>query len=90
MRKQPNPAPKTARKPAAPPTPPPTGSRFIICTNIAGLALAFTEWERQYRRNPAAFWTEAERLAESPRTYGDLCAPHFAKLLGEVQKARRA
>jgi hypothetical protein len=56
-----------------------------IAATESQLAKAFTEWERRYREDPAGFMSEAEKLLkETPQTYGEACAPYFAKLLSEV------
>ena len=52
-----------------------------ITINMAQLAAAFTEWERRYREEPERFFSEAEKLAHSPETYGEACAPYFAEIL---------
>jgi len=50
------------------------------------LAVAFTEWDRRFREEPERFQSEAVRLLkETPKTYGDACAPYLLKLLGEVE-----
>jgi hypothetical protein len=56
-----------------------------IITTMKGLAAAFTEWDRRYREDPARFMSEAEHLSkETPETYGDACAPYFAKILNDL------
>lgn len=48
-------------------------------------AKAFTEWERRYREDPGAFFSEASKLLKySPSSYGDLAAPYFLKILSEI------
>ena len=47
------------------------------------LSAAFTEWERRWREEPERFATEAEKLAISPETYGDHCAPYLLAILAE-------
>jgi hypothetical protein len=49
------------------------------------VAAAFTEWEKRYRLNPEEFWSDSKRLAASPKTYGEACAPYFLEILGEIQ-----
>ena len=45
-------------------------------------AAAFTEWERRYREEPERFQSEAEKLLkETPKTYGEACAPYFLQIL---------
>jgi hypothetical protein len=56
----------------------------------AQIAAAFTEWERRYREDPEGFNSEQEKLAESPETYGEACAPYFLKILEEVRQAAAA
>lgn len=51
------------------------------------IADAFTEWERRYREDPAAFLSASERLAQNPQTYGEQSAPYFLEILAEVQNA---
>ena len=48
------------------------------------LAAAFTEWERRYREDPDRFMSEAHKpLKETPRTYGEACAPYLLEILAE-------
>jgi hypothetical protein len=52
-------------------------------------AAAFTEWERRYREEPERFQSEAEKLLkETPKTYGDACAPYFMTILDELSKGQ--
>jgi hypothetical protein len=56
-----------------------------ITTTPAKMAAAFTEWERRYREDPDGFMSEARKLLkETPQSYGEACAPYFAKLLAEA------
>jgi len=49
------------------------------------LAAAFTEWDRRFRENPEQFQSEAMHLLkETPKTYGDVCAPYLLKILDEI------
>lgn len=58
----------------------------MIVASMADLVATFTEWERRYREDPRAFQSEAEKLLNgTPETYGDACAPYFAKILAEIQ-----
>jgi len=68
------------------PPPPEADNQQMICAPLSAVASAFTEWERRFREDPAAFETESEKLVESPETYGESCAPYFAEILEEVQK----
>ena len=48
-------------------------------------AKVFTEWERRYREDPEGFMSEATKLLkETPKTYGDACAPYFIELIDEI------
>lgn len=47
------------------------------------LSAALTEWERRYREEPERFMNESQRLAISPDTYGDSCAPYLISILNE-------
>ena len=68
-RKQPTPCPDTPRG-----------------TTEARFAAAFTEWERRYREEPDHFMSEAYKLLrETPKTYGEACAPYFLKILRELE-----
>ena len=50
------------------------------------LAKAFTEWERRYREEPERFMTEAHKLLrETPKSYGEACAPYLLMILGEFR-----
>lgn len=44
-------------------------------------AKAFTKWEAAYRKNPKRFFNEQERLSKTPKTYGELAALYFIKIL---------
>lgn len=56
----------------------------------AELAAAFTEWDRRYREEPERFQSEAEHLLrETPRTYGEACAPYLMAIVGQIQAAGR-
>lgn len=57
----------------------------IVATQTQ-LAAAFTEWERRYRENPEQFFTQQQKLAQSPETYGESCAPYFIEILEEQAK----
>ena len=62
-----------------------------IYATITELKAAFTEWDRRYRENPDEFMSEAMHLLkETPKTYGDACAPYFVKLLTELESASDA
>ena len=52
-----------------------------IHASEAELAAAFTEWERRYREEPERFASESEKLAGSPESYGEACAPYLIALL---------
>ncbi|NJD24665.1 MAG: hypothetical protein FIB06_04595 [Betaproteobacteria bacterium] len=53
-----------------------------ITATMDELAAAFTEWERRYREEPEKFMSEAAKLLrETPRTYGEACAPYLAAIL---------
>lgn len=55
-----------------------------ITCSIPDLAAAFTEWERRYREDPDLFFSEAHKiLKETPRSYGEACAPYLAAILKE-------
>ena len=57
--------------------------RALVSTET--IAAAFTEWERRYRENPETFQSEAAKLLkETPKTYGEWCAPYFCQLLKEL------
>lgn len=45
------------------------------------LAAAFTEWERRWREDPAKFWSDTKKLADSPESYGEACVPYFVSIL---------
>jgi hypothetical protein len=47
------------------------------------LSAALTEWDRRYRENPDEFWSETERLAGSPESYGAAAAPYLVSILRE-------
>lgn len=52
----------------------------------AGLAAAFTEWERRFREEPERFASEAARLAMGAESYGEACAPYLLAILAEQTK----
>lgn len=46
------------------------------------MAAAFTEWERRYREDPHAFWSDVEKLlGHTPNSYGEAAAAYFEILL---------
>lgn len=53
---------------------------------LAQIAAAFTEWERRYREEPEKFQSDQERLADSPQSYGEACAPYFLQILQEQKR----
>jgi hypothetical protein len=60
------------------------------CVATSGeLIKTFTEWERRWRRNPDKFYSDQEKLAESPRSYGESCTPYFLKILSGIQRKRK-
>ena len=60
-----------------------------IETTLPELAEAFTEWERRYREDPDRFYSEGHKLLkETPRSYGEACAPYLAAILAEQRGAR--
>ena len=78
-------------KKASNPLPPNTGELGRVAVSILELKKAFTEWDRRYREDPDRFMSEAHHLLkETPETYGDLCAPYFMKLIGEVRSGKIA
>jgi hypothetical protein len=53
------------------------------------IAAAFSEWDRRYRKEPERFQSEAAHLLrDTPKTYGDACAPYFLDILSDVQKGK--
>lgn len=63
----------------------------VIEATQARMSAAFTEWERRYREEPARFMSEAQKLlTETPRTYGDACAPYFLSIMQEQAGAAPA
>jgi len=51
------------------------------------LAVAFTEWDRRYRKDPKRFQNEDKRLLRgTPETYGEACASYLIKILEENKK----
>lgn len=48
------------------------------------MAMAFAEWERRYREEPARFMAESARAAETCESYGEACAAYFVTILAEV------
>jgi len=72
----------------APKAPPYTKPNLISReqSQLILFAKAFTEWDRRWREEPEHFMSESELLLkETPKTYGDACAPYFMKLLDEVK-----
>lgn len=68
------------------PIPPPGGTRLTLTE--AELAAALTEWDLRYRSEPERFMSEAARLLyETPKTYGDACAPYLLSILQEQRHA---
>jgi hypothetical protein len=59
----------------------------VIEATPSELRAAFTEWDRRWREDPEAFWTESDKLAVSPETYGEAATPYFLEILAEVQAA---
>jgi hypothetical protein len=56
-----------------------------VKTNQKQLAKAFTEWERRYREEPERFMSEATKLLrETPKTYGEACAPYLISILAGI------
>lgn len=50
------------------------------------LAKAFSEWDRRYREDPEAFYSEASHLLlEDAETYGEEVAPYFVKILEDLK-----
>jgi hypothetical protein len=58
------------------------------------MALAFAEWDRRFRADPAGFQSTAERLiaGERPERYGERTADFFVRLLegkaGDEKRSR--
>lgn len=74
-RKQPNPGP-----------PDNTRQTGRLAVSIPEMEAAFTEWDRRYREEPGRFMSEAQHLLkETPESYGEACAPYFAKILEEIK-----
>lgn len=50
------------------------------------IQIAFTEWDRRYREDPAGFETDMERMlrGQTPETYGEEVTPYFLELLASV------
>lgn len=49
------------------------------------LAGAFTEWDRRFREEPDRFQSEAAHLLkETPKTYGEACAPYLLDILRDL------
>ena len=48
------------------------------------LAAVFTEWERQYREDPAAFATAGDQAALTVDDYGHRAARTFLRLQEEI------
>jgi len=60
--------------------------KAIIKVTEAGLAKAFTEWDRRYREEPERFESEATHLLKgNPKTYGEACAPYLLKILDDLR-----
>lgn len=73
--------------------PPPPGEREQgrCAVSMLEIQKAFTEWDRRYREEPERFQSEAEHLLkETPKTYGDACAPYFMQLVEEVKTGKVA
>ena len=61
-----------------------------ITATLQQLSEVFTEWDRRYREDPEKFMSEALRLLkETPKTYGDACAPYLVKILKELRKMEK-
>jgi hypothetical protein len=59
-----------------------------VTATQAERAAAFTEWDRRYREEPERFMSEAVHLLkETPKTYGDACAPYLMEILAEQASA---
>jgi hypothetical protein len=59
--------------------------KTLVQTTQDELAKAFTEWERRYREEPDRFMSEgAKLLKETPKSYGEACAPYLIKILTEL------
>lgn len=57
------------------------------------LSAAFSEWDRRYREEPERFQNEARRLLdkrETPKTYGDACAPYLLSIISELSRPAKA
>lgn len=58
-----------------------------IVTTKKEITAVFTEWERRYREEPDRFWSEARKLLkETPKSYGDACAPYFLEIMEDLSK----
>ena len=76
-RKEPTPVPET----------PSVRGRSLI-VHETELAEAFTEWERRFREDPDRFYSEAHKLLkETPKTYGEACAPYLLDILAKLNPA---
>jgi hypothetical protein len=68
---------------------PKTKTKAVKDSRIKAFSAAFTEWERRYREDTDRFMSEGKKLLkETPKTYGDACAPYFVQILGEQTKKR--
>jgi hypothetical protein len=77
---------KTQKKAPAMATVSRSAKKQVIVATQDAIARAFTEWDRRYRKNPEEFMSQVRHLLkETPRTYGEACAPYFVQLLGELQ-----
>jgi len=57
-----------------------------ITAGLDEVAKVFEEWDRRWRENPQEFIDLVTHLTKNtPLTYGEACAPYFAKLLEEIQ-----
>lgn len=47
--------------------------------------VAFAEWDRRYREDPASFMSAVEHLlGHTPASYGEACAVYFEQLLNDL------
>lgn len=69
------------------PNKPPSIKEFDRCdVSLLELEKVFTEWDRRYRKEPERFMSEATHLLkDTPKTYGEACAPYFMKLINEIK-----
>jgi hypothetical protein len=57
---------------------------FLPLVTRRELAIAFEEWDRRYRENPAGFMSDVQHLVnETPGSYGELCGSYLAHVLAE-------